>query len=318
MNKQRRLFLNQMSLMAGIVALNRPLISMASVSKRIYTLHLAQHAVTIYHTNDLHGKMDAVYNNTGGINHIKNILLKQETSGLLLDAGGFLDSSQSLTQQQNLIYAMNQMGYHAVTVGDHELANGQAHLTALAQLMNFKLVNCNYRFDDNLSKWVKPYLIIYSGKFKVGITGVGRQLSGILYHDAIQSANQMAALLKEKEKCDMVICLSHLGYKQAGDTPDNKKLARQSEHIDMIIGGHNRKLTGEPIMLLNKRKHEVVLAQAAWDGLMMGKTEFAFENGKQKCGLKARYLIAAPPTKQTFADSYAAIRLKENLLKNVS
>ncbi|WP_290307280.1 metallophosphoesterase [Mucilaginibacter flavus] len=297
-----------MSLMVGITALNKPFASLASVSKRICTLHLSQKIVTIFHTNDLHGKMDAVYQNVGGINHIKKLLLKQETNGLVLDAGGFLDNTQGLPEQQKVIYAMNNIGYHAATIGNHELANGQDHLAALIPLMDFTLVNCNYTFDNQLNNLVKPYHIIYTGKFKIGITGVGHPVQGVLYNDAIQSANQIAALLKETEKCDLVICLSHLGYKQAGDKADNKKLAQQSEHIDMIIGGHNQKLNGEPIILLNKRKYEVVLAHAAWDGLMLGKTEFTFEYGKQKHGLKAKYLIPGNLTGQTFAAAYQSLR----------
>ena len=309
MNNQRRLFLGQMSLVAGAAALNKPMNSMAAISKRINTLHTAGHAVTIYHTNDLHGKLDAVNGNMGGLNQVKTLLQSQETNGLLLDAGDFLNGSLSTAQQQKVIYTMNDMGYHAATIGDNELANGQEHLASLASLMKFTLINSNYQLNSTLSKFVKPYIIINSGRYKVGITGVGHQLKGIPYTDAIQSANHTARMLKENEKCDLVICLSHLGYSQKGDEPDNQKLATQSENIDMIISGHNPKLMSGQLVMLNKQKHEVIISHSAWSGLMVGKITFGFGNGKQKSNIDARYLIPGQPYGQKFAVSFAGLRL---------
>jgi 5'-nucleotidase len=311
MKKERRLFLTQMSFMAAIAALNKPLASAASIGKYVNTFHSGEHAVTVYHTNDLHGNIDAVYNNMGGFNQIKTLLEKQETHGLLLDAGDFLNGSHAPSRQREVIYTMNAMGYHAAAIGNHELAQGQDHLAKLAPLMQFTLVNCNYRFDNPLSKVVKPYLVINSGKFKIGITGVGHLLPGIIYKDAIQSANDVAKLLKEKENCDLVICLSHLGYKGNDEKPDNQRLARESENIDLIISGHNRKLLRGPAIVLNKLKQEVVISQTAWDGLMMGRTIFSFESGKQKYNIKARHFIPGQPYDQTSAESFSRLRLME-------
>jgi len=311
MNKQRRLFLSQMSMLAGVAAINKPFASIASVSKHVYSLHTAEHAVTIYHTNDLRGKMDAVYNNLGGINQVKDILAKEETNGLLLDAGNFLNNATSLRDHQYIIRTMNNMGYTVASPGYNELLNGQAHLATLIPTMKFKLVNCNYGFDSELSRSINPYVIVNTGKFKVGVTGVGPQLSGVRYNDAIQSANKVAALLKEKENCDLVICLSQLEYKAKGNTPDNLKLAQQSEHIDMIIGGHSRKLTACPATTANKLKRAVILSQAASEGLMLGRTIFNFENGKQSCTIKSKYFIPGQPNAEDFCASLAALRLKE-------
>lgn len=264
MNNPRRLFLSQLTFMAGVAALNRPLTSVAAVTKHINTLHTAKNAVTVYHTNDLHGKIDAVYENIGGLNQIKTLLKNEETNGLLLDAGNFIDASNTLAQQKQVLYMMNSMGYHAAAIGNQELSSGQDHLAALIPLMQFTLLNCNLQFNSKLSSLVKPYIIINRRNFKTGITGVCSQVSGIKYKDAIKSANDVARLLKKDEKCDLVICLSHLGHKQGGDAPDNQKLAEQSENIDIIIGGDNHKLFKNALVLRNKLKHEVILAQTAW------------------------------------------------------
>jgi len=313
MNNPRRAFLNQLTCIAGVAALNKPLTSVASIVKHIHTFHSAESAVTVYHTNDLHGNIDAVYKNMGGLSQIKTVLKNQETSGLLLDAGDFINSSNSLAQQKQVIYLMNTMGYHAAAIGSQELSLGPDHLASLVQLMQFAPVNCNYQFDDKLSKLVKPYVIVNSGKFKIGITGVGGQLKGVKYNDAIQSANITARLLKEDKKCDLVICLSHLGYKQEGNIPDNQKLAQQSENIDMIIGGHNRNLFNNTLVLRNKLKHEIILAQTAWNGLMMGRTIINFDKGKQKNGIRAKHFIPGMPSNQSYASSFSDFQLAKDL-----
>ncbi len=309
MNNHRRLFLSQLSLVAGAAALSKPMDSMAVISKHVNTLCAAKTNVTIYHTNDLHGHINAAYNNIGGLNHIKTLLRDQDTSGLLLDAGDFIDGSNTLAHQKEVISTMNAMGYHAATIGNHELALGQDHLAALASLMQFALVNCNYKFNSELSKVVKPYIIINSGKYKIGITGVGLQVAGVIYDDAIKCANQTAKLLKEDEHCDVVICLSHLGYQQEDGKPDNQTLASESEHIDMIISGHNRKLMSGQLIMRNKNRHEVIISHAAWNGLMVGKAVFSFDGGKQKNNIDTRYMVPGQLYGQKFAAAYANLCL---------
>ena len=317
MNTERRIFINQLSLVTAFAALSRPIGSIASISKRISALHSSRNEVAIYHTNDLHGHIQPVSWGVGGLGHIQTLLKKQETNGLLLDAGGFLDLSKSISAQKAVILAMNDIGYHAAGIGNDELALGEDHLGSLARLMRFTLVNCNYRFDGDLKNLVKPYIIIRSGKLKTGITGIGHKVNGIKYDDAINSANRVAAHLKGNEKCDLVICLSHLGYKQPGDQPDDQKLAAGSEHIDMIVSGHNRFLLSGPVILRNRLKREVIVSQAGFNGLMMGKAVFGFAGDGRKSILKARNFVAGKPHGQTFIDSFAQLKASEKQLARV-
>ena len=314
MNTERRIFINQLSFVAAFAALSKPIGSMASISKRISTLHSSRNEVAVYHTNDLHGNIEPVLHGAGGLNQIQTLLNKQETKGLLLDAGGFLNLSKSISAQKMLIRTMNDMGYHAAAVGNDELALGQDHLASLIPTMRFSLVNCNYRFDGELRNLIKPYIIIRSGRFKIGITGIGHKVNGIKYDDAIQSANNTAAHLKEKEKCDLVICLSHLGYAQPGDQPDDQKLVTSSTHIDMVVSGHNRFLLTGPVISRNRLKREVIINQAGFNGLMMGKTVFGFAGSGQKSILKAKNLIAGLPNGPAFSDSFAKLKQDEQLL----
>lgn len=310
MKNPRRLFLSQVAGIAGIAALNKPLASVASVSKHINTIYSADRAITVYNTNDLHGNVEAGYDKPGGVKSIKALLESQDTLGLLVDAGDFLNSRHNFSQHKEMIRSMNGIGYCAVTPGNHEFALGQENLASIIPLMKFTMVNCNYRFNAALGSLIKPYTIINTGKFKVGITGVGQPVNGIIYNDAIECASRAAHFLKTEQKCDLVICLSHLGYKNEGDIPDNKKLAQRSEHIDMIVGGHSRKVLSGPIVVLNKQKQEVILSQAGWDGLMMGKTVFNFE-AKQKSNIQAKHFLSGDSSDDKFIASVHALRLKE-------
>lgn len=313
MNNPRRVFLNRLALITGAAALSKPLTAAAAITKKINTLHTAKSAVIIYHTNDLNGKIDAVYKNVGGLRHVKNLLKNQEANGLLLDAGGFINASDSPVQQKQAIEMMNAIGYHAAAVGEQELLNGQGHLASLIPLMQFTLVNCNLQFDNNLGGLIKPYIIINSGKYKIGITGVCRQVKGVTYTDAIASANNVARLLKEDKKCDLIIVLSHLGHNRKGNIPDNQKLAEESENIDMIIGGQNSKLFSNTFIFKNRLKHEVILAQTAWNGLTLGRTVISLDNEKQKNGISAKHFIPGLPGNQPFTPSFAGLQHDKNL-----
>jgi 5'-nucleotidase len=292
MNKPRRLFLNQLSVIAGVAALNKPVNAMASVAKTVGTLGASQNAVTVYHTNDMNGHIGSVYKNLGGMRQIKTALKNQPASGLLLDAGNFMSPSTDRTQRREVISLMNSMGYHCAALGENELKAGQDKLVNLIPYMQFSLLNCNFKLDNNLASLVKPYAIIYSGNLKIGITAVCRPLKGINYNDAIESANRVARLLKETEKCNLVICLSHLGHKQDSEISENQKLAEQSEHIDMVIAGNEPKLMINARILRNKVKHEVILAQTASDGLLFGRTIISFDDAKMKNGTTTNHFVA--------------------------
>jgi len=310
MNKPRRVFLTQLSVIAGVAALNKPVNAMASVAKSAGTLTTSRNAVTVYHTNDMNGHIGAVYKNLGGMRQIKTALKNQPTSGLLLDAGNFMSASNDRAQRREVISLMNSMGYHCAALGENELNAGHDKLMNLIPYMQFNLLNCNFKFDNELAGLIKPYAIIYSGNIKIGVTAVCRQLKGVKYNDAIESANRVAQLLKETENCNMVICLSHLGHKPGSDISENQKLAQQSEHIDMVIAGNEPKLTLNTQIVSNKIKHEVILAQTASNGLLFGRTIISFDNAKMKNGTVANHFIAGG---KSYAATLPAMQLAKDM-----
>ncbi|HVW95545.1 MAG TPA: hypothetical protein VHA56_06230 [Mucilaginibacter sp.] len=299
MDKPRRRFLGQLSVIAGAVALNQPLTSFASERRPIRLPSSgAGNNVAIYHTNDLRGNVSA----------IGKPLSEKNAGAILLDGGGFLDSTGNLDDQLRVIDKMNRLGYHAATIGKNELALGTEKLAQLAGKMNFALVNCNYVLDNRLSSFIKPYIIMYAGKIKVGVTGVGQPHRGLTCNDAVTSLNKMASRLKEREKCDLVICLSHLGNKKAQHTTDNYQLAQQSENVDLIIGGDNHKMLIGPGIERNKLNQEVVLGQAGWDGLMVGKIIAGFDDLNNKTATEAAHIITGQHLSNKMAVAFQAIQ----------
>jgi 5'-nucleotidase len=100
----------------------------------------------------------------------------------------------------------------------------------------------------------------------------------------VTKANEYASLLKQEEKCDYVICLSHLGYRYRNDSISDVKLAEYSQHIDMIVGGHTHTFMDEPLVVRNQQDQPVLINQAGWGGILLGRIDVLFErNRKNKC-----------------------------------
>ncbi|HEY0612209.1 MAG TPA: hypothetical protein VGD35_21195, partial [Chitinophaga sp.] len=163
MTLQRRTFLRNTLLSTSLLLAQRPLRSLAAVSQSAAYIPGNNRELMIWHTSDLHGQPSG--------------LLPAGDQHLLLDAGDFIDNHGDANTQIEMVGAMNKAGYHVANIGHHELAKGQAALAALIPHMQFALVNCNYLFSDRaLTREVLRYKIVYMGRLKVGITGVGPQL----------------------------------------------------------------------------------------------------------------------------------------------
>ena len=308
MNSKRRSFLKISSFLAGTAVLSNPFESAANITRKINAYDSRDSKVSIFHTNDLHGKMDACFKSFGGLKNIDRKLDEQDITGLLLDAGGFIDKKSSFEDKLNMISAMNKVGYHVATPGDHELAAGEEELAKLFPYMQFELVNCNYSFQrPDLKQMVKPFTIIYSGKFKIGITGLGKPIKNIQCKDPFNAANEVASHLKLNENCDLVICLSQLGFDKKSKCADNKGLAENSTYIDLIVSGNSLKSLAEQRVFKNKISNDVILSQSVRNGLLLGKTEFYFNADKRKNGLDTAQLIPGQRADMSYASSFQEI-----------
>jgi 5'-nucleotidase len=189
---------------------------------------------------------------------------------------------------------MSEMEYDAATIGNHDFDGGIDGLLESLAHASFPLINTNYDFSNTvMHNATQPYLIKHVGNIKIGITGVGIELNGLVpkrlyketqYLDPIVEANKMAAILKFEHKCNYVICLSHLGYKYNSDMVSDVVLAKESKDIDLIIGGHTHTFMKTPDIVKNQLGKEVVVNQAGWAGIMLGRIDVFFEKSRPgKC-----------------------------------
>jgi 5'-nucleotidase len=259
--------------------------------------------ITILHTNDWHSRiepfpMDGSSNQGLGGAAARVALIekirKEEEHVLLLDAGDIFQGTPYFNFfDGELEYKlMTKMGYDAATLGNHDFDNGIQGIIKQLPHAGFQFVNCNYDVSDTpLASHIKPYKVFNKGGIRIGVLGVGIELKGlvpdslygsIIYNDPVSNANRVAAHLKHTEKCDLIICLSHLGYKYGGTKISDVKLAEQSQHIDLIIGGHTHTFLAQPDVIKNKDGKEVMVNQVGWAGINLGKIQYSFEPQQNK------------------------------------
>lgn len=256
-----------------------------------------QTKLTILHTNDWHSriepfdKADKNYAGLGGA-EVRAAMIKKiretEEHVLLLDAGDIFQGTPYFNfYGGELEYKlMSQMGYDCVTLGNHDFDNGIEGLFKQMPNAGFDFVNCNYDFTDTLiENKVTPYKIYKKGNLKIGVTGVGIELDGLVpqklygkikYNDPVVSLNKTASFLKLEKKCDLVICLSHLGYKYNSDKVSDVSMAPLTSHVDLILGGHTHTFLKEPTILKNAMQKNVIINQVGWAGLNLGRIDFIF------------------------------------------
>jgi 5'-nucleotidase len=281
----RRAFIKQSGL--GVIGLSLlPKFSLAK-SKDV--------KLTILHTNDMHSHIHPFTSGRnkglGGMAQraalIKQIR-EQEEHVLLLDAGDVFQGTPYFNFYGGELEfkLMSEMKYDAATLGNHDFDNGLDGLQKQLPHANFPFLIANYDFSDTILKdTFKPYKIFRKGDLKIGVFGIGIELDGLvpkkLYRntvcqDPIKTANHYATLLKQKEKCDLVICLSHLGFKYKSNKLSDMQFAQQTRDIDLIIGGHTHTFLKKPVNQLNLDKKEVLINQVGWAGINIGKIDFHF------------------------------------------
>ena len=245
----------------------------------------------ILHTSDTHSRIEPIsaeaadeYAGMGGVvrraGFVKQFRGKHPDM-LLLDCG---DISQG-TPYYNFfkgeleVKMMNLMGYDAMTIGNHEFDFGLENMARLFRMANFPVVCSNYDVTGTvLEGLVKPYTTFNRNGLKIGVFGLAPKMEGlvqadkcegVVYNDPIEAAQKMADLLKNEEGCDVVICLSHLGY-QLKNAPCDEELAQKTNHIDAILGGHTHTFMKEPAVYLNKDGRNVSVMHTGKSGIYVG------------------------------------------------
>ncbi len=259
--------------------------------------------LTILHTNDVHSHIDPFpdndpkYPGLGGAAR-RSALIKKiratEPNVLLLDAGDIYQGTYYFNKYggELELKLMSEMGYDASAIGNHDFDNGIDGIVSKLPFAKFPLLCANYDFSNtDLKGKTEPFKIFTRGGIKIGVFGLGIELSGLVdkknygdtvYQDPVQKAAEMAIRLKQDEKCDVIICLSHLGFKYNENKISDMTLAKQSRFIDVIIGGHTHTFLDKPLLLANRDGKEVCVAQVGWAGIKLGVINLYVQQGKGK------------------------------------
>lgn len=259
--------------------------------------------LTILHTNDVHSRiepfpMDGSRNQgLGGVAR-RSALIKQiraqEKNVLLLDAGDIFQGTPyfNLYGGELEIKLMSDMGYDAATMGNHDFDNGLDGFYKQLPHANFPILVSNYDFSDTvLHQSTQPYKIFNKSGLKIGVFGIGIELKGLvgdknygatIYQDPVAKANETANLLKNELKCDLVICLSHLGYKYSDKKVSDQTLAENNDHIDLIIGGHTHTFMTKPQDVKNRAGNITTINQVGFAGINLGRVDYYFESYRGK------------------------------------
>lgn len=301
--KTRRTFIKQIGLGTALVGLS-PLQAFSSDAKKPIKL-------TILHTNDMHSHIEAFSSGRnkglGGMFQLSSLVKKirqEEENILLLDAGDIFQGTPyfNLFGGELEFRMMSEMGYDATTLGNHDFDNGIDGIVNQMHHANFPFISSNYDFTNTpLENRVISHQIFRKSGLKIGVFGIGIELNGLVdpklygntkYLDPVQVANKKATYLKNKLNCDLVICLSHLGFKYKSDKISDVKLAKQTKNIDLIIGGHTHSFLNEPVILKNKAQKKVLISQVGFGAIKLGKIDFYFDENKYNFG-KLEYSFAA-------------------------
>ena len=200
---------------------------------------------------------------------------------LLFDCGDISQGTPyyNLFQGEVEVKMMNLMGYDAMTIGNHEFDFGLENMARLFRMANFPVVCANYDVTGTvLEGLVKPYTTFSRNGLKIGVFGLAPKMEGlvqadkcegVVYNDPIEVAQKTTDLLKNQEGCDVVICLSHLGYQLKG-APCDEELAQKTNNIDAILGGHTHTFMKEPAIYLNKDGKNVPVMHTGKSGIYVG------------------------------------------------
>ncbi|MCF8273146.1 MAG: metallophosphatase [Flavobacteriaceae bacterium] len=295
---KRRHFIQQTS--AGTA-----LITLGGLSLSSFTTASEIKKITILHTNDVHshidpfGPEDGRNANKGGVARRASLIesiRKENPNTLLLDAGDIFQGTPYFNYYGGELEfkLMSMLKYDAATIGNHDFDNGIDGLFTQLPHATFEFISANYDFSNTImDSHVKPYKTFNKNGIKIGVFGLGIELEGLVdpllrketkYLDPIEIAQDMTRILKTNEKCDLIICLSHLGYNYKNETTkiSDLKLAEATKDIDLIIGGHTHTFLKKPTIVKNKDGNNILVNQVGCYGINLGKIDFYFDSAKNK------------------------------------
>ncbi|WP_340073515.1 metallophosphatase [Leptobacterium sp. I13] len=277
-------------------------IALGSLFATSCTVETSKH-ITILHTNDVHSHIDPLPKddprnpNQGGVARraaVVEAIRKENSNTLLFDAGDIFQGTPYFNFYGGELEfkLMSMLNYNAATIGNHDFDNGIEGLYAQLPNAGFDLLSANYDFTNTImDTHVKLNKVYIVDGVKIGVFGLGIELQGLVskkhfketkYLNPIEIAQDMSHILKHEKQCDIVICLSHLGYAYRNpEIISDVLLAKQTENIDLIIGGHTHTFLDAPEIHINKKGEEMLINQVGCYGIHLGRIDFFLDSEKK-------------------------------------
>lgn len=269
--------------------------------------------ITILHTNDVHSHIEPFssshpdYPNLGGLARRATLIeqiRKENINTLLLDAGDIFQGTPYFNYFGGEVEfkMMSKLKYDAATVGNHDFDNGTKGLNKQLPHAKFDFIISNYDFKNTvLDGKTMAYKVYNKNGIKIGVFGLGIQLDGLVdpnnfketkYLDPVEIAQEMSNKLKNEFHCDLIICLSHLGYyyKRNPKNISDLNLAKQTKNIDLIIGGHTHTFLPKPTIVKNIDNENMLINQVGKWGIYLGRIDFYFDSKNNRTG-KGKQII---------------------------
>ena len=287
-NKKRRRFIQQsFSCWLGM-GINDP-------KNNFFAVPEPARQLVILHTAGLSARVGSISTAVGEQTDLDKLIdraseisrIRSEGSPLLLfDTGDIFQPGPTFDLLSNPPepLAMLFMGYDAAVPGARDLAAGQERLAKKWEKAKFPLVACNYIVTDTpLEQFMHPFIIIQRGGMRVGVTGItwaGSNYSALGDVDRFDflspliCLNKTAALLKSRG-CELIICLSQLEPFSQEEKFNNAMLAKGSENVDLILGGHSYYPNTAPRTYINKVGKKIVVGQVSWGGQVIGRMDIS-------------------------------------------
>ena len=273
------------------------------LSATFFTSTAPDTVITILHTNDTHSQIDPIassdrlYPGKGGVARRATLVKRvrnENPNTLLIDAGDVFQGTPYFNFYKGEVEykAMSEIGYDVGTLGNHEFDNGVEPLAAALRFARFDVVSSNYDVKGTpLENLVKPYVVRNMAGIRVGLFGLGispaglitpANFKGVTYRSPVDAAREMVKLLRNKERCSLVVAMSHLGYylkPREGEVGDSQ-VASKVDGIDFIASGHTHTFMKEPVRVKQPCGQETLIFQVGRSGIYVGRVDFTMKKGK--------------------------------------
>jgi len=259
--------------------------------------------ITVLHTNDTHSQIDPILNNDkdyagkGGVARRATLVKRvrrENPNTLMIDGGDVCQGTPYFNFYRGEVEykAMSLIGYDAGTLGNHEFDNGVDSLAKALQFASFDLVSTNYDVRGSvLENRVKTHVVKEVGGLRVGLFGLGISPTGLItpdnfkplqYLDPVRMTRWVTKLLREQERCNLVIGMSHLGYyaDRKNGEPGDSQVAAQVDGIDFIASGHTHTFMEKPVLQKSPAGKDTIIFQVGRSGIYVGRVDFTVRDGK--------------------------------------